>query len=66
MLLADWFWAMFACPPFRTGGGVAEDALSLDFEVLKIKNPTLEDDYKMPCSDQPHKLQFTLSTVLQL
>lgn len=57
---------MLACPPFLTGGGVAEDALSLGFEVLKIKNPKLEDDYKMPCSDQPHQLQFTLSTVLQL
>lgn len=52
------------CPPFLTGGGVAADVLSLDFEVLKIKNTKLEDDRKTPCPDQLHPFRFTLRTVL--
>lgn len=52
MLLADWFGAVLTCPPFLTGGGVAEDVLSLGFEVLKMKSLKLDDDYKMPCADQ--------------
>lgn len=49
MLLAGWLWAA-ACPPFLTGGGVAADVLSFDFEVLKIKHLKLESDSKVPRS----------------
>lgn len=39
MLGAAWPGAVPAWPPFLTGGGVAEDVLSLDFEVLASSVP---------------------------
>lgn len=43
VLGAAWPGAVPAWPPFLTGGGVAEDVLSLDFEVLSFfsKSPSI-------------------------